>query len=137
MKGLLLYIWQLPQNILGLFLVLFLGAIKITKRGESNVYVSSHMSSGVSLGQYIVLSKAFLCLPDVRRERAIAHEYGHSLQSRKLGWLYLIVIGLPSLLGNVYDQVAHADWPYAKSLEWYYKQPWEAWADKLGRVSRH
>jgi hypothetical protein len=28
----------------------------------------------------------------------IAHEYGHTLQSHKLGLVYLLVIGLPSLI---------------------------------------
>lgn len=31
-------------------------------------------------------------------EETLKHEYGHSIQSKILGPLYLIVIGLPSLM---------------------------------------
>ena len=41
--------------------------------------------------------------------------------------LYLIVIGLPSAVGNLLHRKIKFD---------YYKQPWEAWADKLGGVKR-
>jgi len=52
---------------------------------------------------------------------------GHQKQSLYLGWLYLIIIGLPSVTGNLLNRVIDFD---------YYKQPWEAWADKLGGVKR-
>lgn len=85
--------------------------------------------SGVSLGNYIIVESKSIT-PSPKLNTTLHHEHGHQIQSRRLGPLYLIVIGLPSLLGNIYSRIFH------KSAEWYYKQPWEAWADKLGGVER-
>ena len=70
------------------------------------------------------------------KEDGMKHEYGHTIQSRILGPFYLIIIGLPSLIGNIYDQIAHKNWSLKDSCIWYYNQPWEKWADKLGGVDR-
>ena len=70
------------------------------------------------------------------KEDGMRHEYGHSIDSRRWGPLYLLVIGLPSLLGNIYDRIFHKKWKYSDSCEWYYNQPWEKSADKNGRVDR-
>jgi len=131
-KDVLMYLWQLPQNLLGLILItLYKNAKRVNDFEDVNVYVTDKMPSGISLGKYIILHP----LSFIDRI-AIKHEYGHCLQSRKLGWLYLIVIGLPSLLGNIYDRLFHSDWTYEKSMKWYYNQPWEKWADELGGVKR-
>lgn len=71
------------------------------------------------------------------QEDGMRHEYGHTIQSRYLGPLYLLVIGLPSILGNIWDRINHKTWMYSKSCQWYYNQPWEKWADLLGRVDRN
>lgn len=125
MKNILLYIWQLPQNLLGLLVILFSRAHTYWHKVWWTEY---HF--GVSLGRYIIL--------DITRfgEINVRHERGHQKQSLYLGWLYLIVIGLPSAIGNLYDRVAHKKWSYADRTKWYYNQPWEAWADKLGGVKR-
>ena len=61
----------------------------------------------------------------------IMHEYGHTLQSKMLGPLYLIVIGLPSLIWA---------WLYGPVIPWskngYYVFYTEKWAEKLGEVKR-
>lgn len=124
MKELLFYIWQFPQNLLGLLLLLIYNYDK--KYHELNgrkFYYTNEMPSGISLGNYIILSREDY-------NNSFRHEYGHSIQSRYLGPLYLLIIGLPSLLGNIYAQIKH------KSSAWYYSQPWEKWADKLGKVER-
>ena len=138
MKKVLLYIWQLPQNILGLIL---LGYYKL--RGDlrdwppfkdPSIYLSKYMTSGISLGNYIIFrSKNYLHFPTATD---IGHEYGHCKQSRMLGPLYLLIIGIPSALGNVWDVSMHGNWPNNRRREWYYNQPWEKWADKLGDVQR-
>ncbi len=119
----LLYIWQLPQNILGL--IISLGYTKLTPvNTDIHVYHKKYLfNSGVSLGNYIIVQG------DINAT-TLLHEYGHSLQSRRLGPLYLLLIGVPSLLGNIYSRIAN------KNTEWYYNQPWEHWADKLGGVDR-
>lgn len=58
----------------------------------------------------------------------INHEWGHTRQSMYLGWLYLLAIGLPSLL-----------WAFVYDSGWnvsYYDFYTEKWADKLGGVKR-
>ena len=129
MKQILLWIWQAPQHILGLILLLYYGRPKPISWGGYQFYVAQRMPSGISLGNYIILNEWFSLT-------AVEHEHGHSIQSRYLGPLYLIVIGLPSLLGNIYDRIAHKNWDYKDSCKWYYNQPWEKWADKLGGVVR-
>ena len=132
MKKVLLWLWQLPQNLLGWFLSIFADKKHnyICNDGkEYRIYFMSLFGSGVSLGNYIIFDtayKTYIAILDI----SVKHEHGHQKQSMYLGPLYLIVIGIPSVLGNIYSRLFH------KESEWYYKQPWEAWADKLGGVVR-
>ena len=114
MIGFAKYIWQLPQNLIGLLLTRF-----CTKTEMPGIYTWSY-KSGVCLGEYIIVNVD--C-----NMRTVQHECGHRLQSLYLGPLYLILIGLFSLLGNLVHRVIKFD---------YYKQPWERWADVLGGVKR-
>lgn len=119
----LLYLWQLPQNVLGLLITKLLKVYWGKRYGFFFAYLSkpTRAWSGVSLGNYIIFSG----YPDYK---TLLHEYGHQRQSQYLGPLYLLIIGLPSLVGNVLHRFIKFD---------YYKQPWEAWADKLGNVPRY
>ena len=91
MKKVLLYIWQLPQNILGLILLMFYRKEqKFNYKDNINYYETPEMSSGISLGQYVIVR--YRSNIDV-----LNHEYGHCKQSQYLGPLYLILIALPSI----------------------------------------
>ena len=130
MKEVLLYVWQLPQNLLGLLLLLFYKREKVYhKLNGRTFYYTDEMPSGISLGNYIIMNRE-------DKEDGMRHEYGHSIQSMYLGWLYLLVIGIPSLCGNLWDRLFHKKWKYSKAMLWYYSQPWEKWADKLGKEDR-
>ena len=132
MKNFLLYIWQLPQNLLGLILLLFYHTVRFIEKDGVVFYLSGQMPSGISLGRYIILDTTF-------NETDMGHEYGHSIQSRYLGPFYLLIIGIPSIVGNIYDRIFHTPkygWSWKDSCKWYYSQPWEKWADKLGDVER-
>ena len=59
-----------------------------------------------------------------------AHEYGHSIQSRWLGPLYLPIVGLPSTLRVGYA-VAYK-WIHKRRWSGYYRGFPERWADELG-----
>ena len=109
------YIWQLRQNLLGLIVIFCSNA----KRDEDE-YWTTNYRFGVSLGWYIIVNKN--CTMNT-----IKHERGHQKQSLYLGPLYLIAIGLFSAIGNILHRFIKFN---------YYKQPWEAWADKLGGVNR-
>lgn len=131
MKETLLYIWQLPQNFLGLALLAFYKREKVYHRLNGRTfYYTDEMPSGISLGNYIIMNRE-------DREDGMRHEYGHTIQSRWLGWFYLLIIGLPSGLYNLIDRYIikpRIGWEASYTL--YYKMPWEAWADKLGGVTR-
>ncbi|NCU27535.1 hypothetical protein EOM86_12605 [Candidatus Nomurabacteria bacterium] len=90
----LLFIWQLPQNIVAVVMLPFLGKMSIIKIDNACVsLVGTRMSGGITLGSFIFLSKASAQEPYV-----IEHEYGHVKDSHLFGPLYLLIIGLPSLL---------------------------------------
>lgn len=117
----LLYVWQLPQNLLGLWLIRgFKADLKHNVRGYK-VYVSNKFSGGISLGKYIILKKD--------NPISIKHEIGHCRQSEILGVLYLIVVGLPSFI----HAWQHGNWCHDDN---YYHFWTERWADKLGGVDR-
>lgn len=136
-KKILLYIWQLPQNLLGLILIGFYKLIngkecyKYTTYNNIDYYVAPAMPSGISLGKYVIFHHEYKESSD-----SFKHEYGHTRQSKKYGLFYLLIIGLPSLCGNVYDRLFHSNWDWKKSNKWYYNLPWEKGADKLGGVFR-
>ena len=127
MKKFLLYLWQLPQNVLGVLVIIFTGAQKVI--GEDGCWLTNVCPFGVSLGKYVIFGQRF-------SDTDLKHERGHQKQSLYLGWLYLLLIGLPSALGNIYDQLAHQNWLVIDRIVWYYSQPWEKWADRLGGVDR-
>ena len=144
-KEILRAFWQLPQNIIGTFLVCSKGFSEwfTCNDGEKVTvyYRSSMMGSGISLGDYIILDPIYKEFKEKFPSsklipNTVNHEHGHQKQSRILGPLYLIVIGLPSILGNIFSRLFHSKWSQEKSDKWYYNQPWEKWADKLGGVVR-
>ena len=123
MKEILLYIWCLPQNIVGLLFLLFIRGEERHSLDGITFYVAEDFNGGISLGKYIIVYKA--------RESTIRHEYGHCIQSRMLGPLYLLIVGIPSLIwASMYGVViSHKKYDYSDF--------WcEKWADKLGKVKR-
>lgn len=128
----LLYIWQLSQNILGLlFMALFYtpwkkSATTIPFRGSLIVYFrfSEKMEGGLTLGEYIFIKGEERYNPALYNTSTIRHEFGHVRQSRILGPLYILVIGIRSLI--------HAGIHSGICKEENYHHYWtEKWADKL------
>ena len=124
--SIVLYVWQLPQNLLGLLVLLIMKPVKLIRdTGYAKVYSSRRISGGISLGQYSCISYV-----SSKNEKTIRHEgIGHARQSRMLGPLYLVVIGLPSILWAALHNIVAP----RKSYYWFYT---EAWADSLGGVKR-
>lgn len=118
----LLYLWQLPQNLLGWVLMRVMAPGTLYRRGDVRILRSARMRGGISLGRYIIVS-THLWHPDLER-----HEWGHCLQSRLLGPLYLPVIGLPSLLWAIW-------WNPGRSAS-YFSFYTERWADRLAGIDR-
>jgi len=124
----LLYIWQLPQHLLGLLLIACVRVHTVSDYKTAKVYRAG-IGWGISLGQYIIVS---VSNPSTN---LVPHEYGHSLQSRMLGPLYLIVVGLPSITMNMLSSILFlVGYP---QFAWNYYRRWpESWADKLGGITR-
>lgn len=121
----LLYLWQLPQNLLGLLMLLFLKGETRHRLGGIRFYFLDTFPGGITLGEYIIVG--------TRQDITVRHEFGHVFQSRMLGPLYLIVIGLPSILHAwLSDRIGCC----RRHQEGYYHFYTEKWADRLGGVER-
>ena len=114
LKQISLIIWQLPQIIVALFMLPFLGNKKLIKYDNYCwAFECEKMSGAISLGCFIFLSPY-----SAKRETTIAHEYGHVKQSHILGWCYLI-LGMCSLMNA-----------WLRFTECYYDYWTESWANK-------
>ena len=121
-----LFLWQLPQNIVALCMMPFLGKLEVIDyRNYCYSFKTEKMMGGISLGSFVYISEfSSDC------EETIAHEQdGHVKQSHMLGWLYLIVIGIPSITWA---------WTFRalgfKNYYWFYT---EAWANKLAGLETY
>ncbi len=140
LKKLLLWIHQLPQNIIGFILSRNSECKVYTTIGGDNVIVYFNnrvFNCGVSLGNYIILDTENYMNDSYNTRITVSHEHGHQIQSLHLGWLYLLLIGIPSAIGNIIDRVFHKKWSSVARTKWYYNQIWEKSADNYGGVIRH
>ena len=118
MKKLALYMWQLPQNLLGWGIKTVL---RLKNEGDGIYHWKAWI--GLSLGDYIFVNAR-------ASDLMIRHEAGHRRQSVMLGPLYLLIIGLPSFL-----------WASLKRAGLfrdrdYYSFYTEKWADELAGIER-
>ena len=125
LKSILLYIWQLPQNLLGLLFLLVLAGETRHRLGNIMFYFLKSFPGGITLGEYIIVG--------TRQQLSVRHEFGHVLQSRILGPLYLPIIGLFSSVHAGLNGVIRC---CKKHPEGYYHFWTEKWADRLGGVER-
>jgi hypothetical protein len=121
--------WEFPQNALGAIVEKVCKATPYTTYKDSNVY-SWNINRGLSLGKYIFVPYHSNVKPTAKSvQNYIKHEYGHTIQSKYLGWFYLLVIGLPSLIwAGCFEGYRQ------KTGKSYYSFYTEKWADKLGGV---
>lgn len=123
--SIVLYVWQLPQNLLGLLLLLFTKGEKKHYLNGIRFYYQSRFPGGITLGEYILLG--------TMQSETVRHEYGHVLQSRSLGPLYLIMVGLPSLVHAWLNGYIGCCRRHQEGYHHFYT---EKWADRLGGVKR-
>lgn len=125
----ILFIWQFPQNLVALCIFLFSKNIhKLDYRHFCFVLTADlpQGASGISLGNFAIVSPE--CANDADTVRHEAD--GHTVDSLIFGPLYLLVIGLPSIL--------HLMWynrkrPVGKS---YYDFYTERWANRHAGIER-
>lgn len=94
-RNLILFIWQLPQHIVALiyfgYLVMMCKDLGVDSRYKQAIVIPCVMRGAITLGNYV-----FVGLNSEYR-KTVKHELGHTIQSKILGPLYLIVIGIPSI----------------------------------------
>lgn len=130
--------WGAPQSLVGAVMFLF------HKRSEHLNFHGAAATlwerrSSVSLGAFVFASKEPYVNERINgeysrkelTERLLVHEYGHTIQSLILGPLYLVVIGLPSLLWAGLPICAKKRRDKGIS---YYSLYTEKWANSLGET---
>jgi len=130
LKSSLLWLWQLPQNLCGIIYrsISEDNRISVVETYDSRsvgakVYLQK-ANGGISLGKYIFINQDY-----IDEEIVIKHECGHVKQSKILGPLYLLVIGIPSILHAWLNNYIGCCW---KNGEYnYYHFYTEKWANKL------
>ena len=94
-RNLILFIWQLPQHIVAIiyfgYLVMMCKDLGVDSRYKQATVIPCIMRGAVTLGNYV-----FVGLNSEYR-KTVKHELGHTIQSKILGPLYLIIIGIPSI----------------------------------------
>lgn len=120
------WVWQLPQNLCGIIWKSVKKGSIITKvtnedlrEVEAEAYLMRKAAGAVTLGKYVFIDQSY-----TNKTYVIKHECGHVKQSKILGPLYLIVIGLPSIIwAATHNYIAPN-----KSYYWFYT---EKYANKL------
>jgi len=98
------FTWELPQNLIGYFGNGFsstFGGVRSVDYYRGVTVVESYSKkafgmsgAGVTLGSFIHGQKGIEADPN---NSLFQHEFGHYLQSRNFGWLYLPKFGIPSM----------------------------------------
>ena len=130
----LLMLWELPQNIIGALLFVFFGVFSdsvIFDEDDSLEMFSPMMRGAISLGNFRIYAYNYAFNSARYVELVRRHEEGHRKQSKMLGPLYLIVIGLPSLIWAT----LHSSVRRLGAVD-YYSFYTERWADRLGGEKR-
>ena len=114
-------IWELPQNLIGAIFKRICKKHTVSEgvyKGKQLIKLKN-VSWGLSLGKYIFVT-------EYANAYLIKHEFGHCLQSEKLGWFYLLIVGVPSFfLAGLYSFRLIDRATYNNSFP-------EKWADELG-----
>lgn len=116
------WIWQLPQHLIAVVYYLLLRMRKqvlMVEKGEDGACIicTKGTMGNISFGKYVFVS--FISSEETKK-----HEMGHSKQSLYLGPLYLIVIGIPSIVWALTHRWLAPNKPY----DWFFT---EAWANRL------
>lgn len=119
--------WEFPQVLVGAIVKLVYikyGSREVETYRQGVCQIQNWgMNSGVSLGWWQFTSK-------YADKDTASHEVAHSIESVCLSWLYLLVIGLPSI---VWAGIIHPYFMPEKSYYWFYT---ESITDKIAGVAK-
>lgn len=96
------FTYQLPQTVSGNLTAHFyntiLGKVQTVEYGGGATVVGMRVDwLGVTLGTYILGDSTLHANPD---NRLYQHEYGHYLQSKRMGLAYFVRVGLPAIMSK-------------------------------------
>lgn len=124
MMEILKYFWQLPQLIAAFIYYWYLKSedeiLDTCTCQGAIVFIKRKSCGSVTLGNHIFLSLR-------ATDTTVRHELGHTRQSLILGPLYLIVIGIPSIIWAAIHRTIAPNTDYFNFFT-------EKWANKLGGV---
>jgi hypothetical protein len=129
----MLFMWELPQNLLGFLIFMIMNSkqkVVNTERESHRIFLETK-KTGVSLGWFIFWTPAGNRFKNYKNDCRM-HEFGHARQSVMLGPLYLIIVGIPSLLRVLYGR--WYQWKHGRIWKNYFNAFPENWADRLGGV---
>ena len=135
LKWCALFVWELPQNLLGLGLwglEHLLDGRHPREFAQERLFLRSRRSA-VSLGFFVFWAEGVTRYA-ILDHNTRAHEYGHTFQSRWFGPLYLPLIGIPSVMRVLYS-ILYREITGRRWTRYFEGYP-EKWADKLGGVTR-
>lgn len=125
----LLMIWQLPQVIVGLVGLAIFRNCSTYINEDAGIKVWN-VNKGTLCGGACFSSGPIIFTSPWSGENTFRHETGHSKQSLFFGPLFLLVVGVPSIILFWYRRLNH------KSMDWYYDHWPENSAEKLGHTRR-
>ena len=123
------YVWQLPQFLLGIFIVSKLQFIHVLQYNEILVFIVKE-NICICLGPIIIITEHGYNNKIEKHEKD-----GHGKQSLILGPFYLLLV-LCSIIRYQYDAIFHKNWKQIFRLRWYYSGWCEYWADSLAGIRR-
>lgn len=119
-----MFLLEFPQNLMGyLAFVYYVKGANRPYYKYKDAYVT-HVKGrwgAISLSRFIFADDVYF------KSEMIKHEYGHTIQSKKLLVFYLPVIGLPSLIWNRLFKGYRI-----RNKKSYYSFYTESWANRLG-----
>lgn len=140
MKSIFYWLWQWTwgflQSLLGLLVFMlhirdkhsfYHGAVLTEWKGKSSVSLGMFVFVTASPYFYDKLKDEYTM--EALSQRLLVHEYGHTIQSLILGPLYLLVIGLPSMLWGFLPSLSQKRQREGLS---YFSFFTEKWANALG-----
>lgn len=119
------WLWGLPQTLVGAVITLILRKQPHFSY-QGAVGTIWPLRSSMSLGMFLFLSRDWT----PQDKGLLAHEYGHTVQSLLLGPLYLLVIGLPSIVWAGFKPIVRLRRRRKLPYSWLYT---ERWADFNGK----
>ena len=120
-------VWEAPQLLFGALIKIVFFAwgsreVETIRHGTCRIH-NWLLYSGISLGWFQFTHKD-------SSVTTASHEVGHSIESLILGWFYLIVIGLPSMVHAIIWTACGKKWDY-------YSFYTESITDKLAGIVRN